>query len=169
MNILWSLILYNPLEALTLILFCDMISKRKFRFFDVLHCYILGTINLLFQISRMLFDNKIIILFLDLFVALVIMTITLNLYYNKQILSKSECEKTTLKHSFCAIALNYVSIMISTFVLNSLFGKIYDSNYTTSYYEFISNIFIRLIFLLIVGFISDWRLKYEKRTKEDCN
>lgn len=51
MNLLLSLFILNPLEALVIILGCDLFSNRKFVIRnDIKHCYILGTINLIIQI-----------------------------------------------------------------------------------------------------------------------
>lgn len=168
MNILFSLLLYNPLESFVLIRFCDIFTKRKFNKYDFINCYVLGAINLVVQNFRVVFDNRVNLLFYDLFTAFVPMSILLLIYYNKMCAS-CKSENINFKISILAQTMNFLAISLMVMFSNTIFGNIFNSNYVSDYYEFIVNILLKIFQIFVIIIINNGVIIYEKHFKETAN
>lgn len=143
MPFLESLFLYNTLETLIIILFCNVLSDIKFVAADIKHCFVLGSINLFFQYINLLIPNVIFQLILNFGMALFILPLINYLYFYK------------LKHyKICYLFYSYIFLLptncFMTFLFNNIVGKIFENIFIDKYYEFMFNILLRVVQLLLI-------------------
>lgn len=143
MPFLESLFLYNTLETLIIILFCNVLSDIKFVTADIKHCFALGSINLFFQYINLLIPNVIFQLILNFGMALFILPLINYLYFYK------------LKHyKICCLFYSYIFLLLTncfmTFLFNNIVGKIFENIFIDKYYEFMFNILLRVMQLLLI-------------------
>lgn len=165
MSIVESLLLYNPLEALILILFCDIFTKRKFNKIDIVHCYILGGINLFVQSIKFLFSNLSIIFIYDILVNFIFMCIICYFYYNLFMMKPGN----RIRFSLILIPqiFNYCTIFFIVYVFNYIFGNVYNLGFNSKFYELFANISLRIMQIIIIFIIKYGVNLYEKYTKKD--
>lgn len=156
MNILISLLLYNPLEALLLIRFCDVLTKRTFKLSDLISCYILGTVNLIFQNFRTTFSNPVYILIYDMFVMFIPMILLLFIYYNNVVIYRHSVKRITVMNVFMIQIINFITTSLVVNFFNYVFGNIFTFRYVNNYYEFIINICLRIFQLGLIVAISKY-------------
>lgn len=147
MSLLNSLLLYNPLESLVLVLFCNIAINRLFNKKDFIFCYLLGSVNLFFQYFSTMIISKSISFIIDYLVVFVCMPIILYILYDKLI-----SEKIRFSICFKAIIYSFVTMSVSIFILNSVFSNAYSFGCINSNYEFIYNALVRLIQITIILF-----------------
>ena len=143
MSFLESLFLYNILEALIIMLFCNVLSGDKFNFKDLKYCYFLGAINLSLQYINLLILNSVFQLIYNLFVMFVIMPcvafVYLHRFYNYKIL-----------YCFYSCVFIFITSTLLTNVFNSILNTIFVNTFVNKYYEFIFNISLRVFQLLLI-------------------
>lgn len=144
MSFLPSLVLYNPLEALVIILICDLFTKRKFKLIDIVHCYVLGAINLMIQYISVFINDSALQLIYNIFVSLILTSIITYLYYNLAIK-----ERINLIYAFYALGLQYISVSIAVYILNSIIPNAY-TNVISVKYELITNLCLRIAQIIII-------------------
>lgn len=129
MSFVYSLILYNPLETLMSILFCDALTKRKFNVNDWKAVYVLSTVNLLIQYLNIYISNTLFKLTYNIFVNLVVMTITLFVIYfvffYKEIDHKTNNLVLMYRNAFLSQAFNFTSICVVIAAYNYIFEHVY--------------------------------------------
>lgn len=167
MNLTLSLIIYNPLEALVLILFVTSLLKDKFTLKKLNSCFVLGAINLLFQYPSKFFDNSLFIFIYDIVITLIVMSFTLYIYYFYTFHKSPKIFKC-----FLACLFNFITIYIGVYVsrIVGITDIIFSSKYSNLITEFSVNMIIK-----IVQFISLFIIKFgvdfynEKNIKKNCN
>lgn len=165
MSIVESLLLYNPLEALILILFCDIFTKRNFKRIDIIHFYILGGINLFVQSIKFLFSNLSIIFIYDILVNFIFMCIICYFYYNLFMMKPGN----RIRFSLILIPqiFNYCTICFVVYYFNSVFNEVYTFEFNSKFYEFLANITVRILQFLIILIIKFGVYVYEKDFKRN--
>lgn len=156
MSFLPSLLLYNPLEALILILFCDVFTKRKFKKIDILHCLGLGVINFVFQYASMLMTDSRLVLIYDLL--MVVVTGFILLVYYKTLISK----EIKLSHSVYAMIFSFTTIPIVCNLANIIIEDIYKLGFSNKYDELLINLTLRVLQFIVILIIKLGVSKFEK-------
>lgn len=169
MNFILNLLIFNPLEAIILVLFINSLSKEKFKVKNLLHCFVLGAVNLLVQYLNIFIKNDIMIFVYDILVALILMPFILYAFviniYNKPI-------KISL--CFAACLFNFITICLGirftsyfdTFEIwfnsSNIFPRIIDMIYVDSIIKFVQ-------FIILFIFIKGVRFYHEKVFKENSD
>lgn len=143
MSFLESLFLYNVLEVLIIMLFCNVLSDNKFKVEDIKHCYILGAINLSIQYVNLLISNSVFQLLYNLIVMFILMPIISYLYFYK-------IHKYNISHCFYSCVFIFITSTILTNIFNNVFNTIFVNVFVNQYYEFIFNISLRAFQLLLI-------------------
>lgn len=147
MNIPISFLILNPLEALVVIMGCDIFTNRKFNISkDIKHVYILGTINLIIQILINLFEVGILSLLLNILVPFIISSYITKVYYSKCLCNIKYWE------AFITQALYMITTSIIIYIFEGFDSNIYTVNYINLNYEIIINI-LKTVFQIILIFI----------------
>lgn len=151
MNIPLSFLLLNPLEALVVILGCDVFTARKFNLKqDIKYCYILGTINLIIQILLNYCSIGVFGLIINFIVPIFISPILTMFYYNKTFNNYNIRYLQTL-----IIQCLYISSMfLLIYIFNNINNNIYTTIYHNIYYETIINIFKFFIQILMINILK---------------
>lgn len=161
MSILLSLLFYNPIEAYTLILLCDIISgnSTKLNVKNVFMLYIFGSVNFVIQyIPNLTYGNN---LFIVVTFGLNYFVIPLSILLFYKIMS------TNITYSVCVIAefVNCIFIIIISGFFN-IFIKSYNMFFLYNrFHEFISNFAIFFVQILLYNTIKHRRVYYEKLRK----
>lgn len=136
MNYLLSLILLNPLEALVIILGCNIISGIKFDFKkDIKYVYLLSSINFIIQILLDLLSYNILSLFLNIAIPFLIAPLVIKMIYNKYI-------GYIKYYQALIIQIFYMTTMTLTIII---FNYIFDNKiYTTQYINIIADIIVNI-------------------------
>lgn len=143
MTFVTSLILYNPLEVLVIILFCNVLENKKFEMKMLKYCYILGTIFLFIQYINLYIPNLILQFIYNVIVTLVIMPIVAYKYFK-------HIYKYKLLSCFYSLIFIFISSMLLTQIFNILFGEIFTNVFINCEYEFIFNIILRVVQFLLI-------------------
>lgn len=159
MNYLLSLILLNPLEALVIILGCNIISGIKFDLKkDIKYIYLLSSINFIIQVLLNLLNYNIFSLFLNIIIPFLIAPLIIKMIYNQYI----GCIKY---YQALIVQIFYMTTMTLTIVI---FNYIFDNKiYTTQYINIIADVIVNIsktIFQLLLlniyrGIISNEECK----------
>lgn len=147
MNFTLSLIIYNPLEAIVIILFLVSLSREKFKIKNLLSCFILGAVNLVLQYPNKFIQNEVLVFIYDVFVALVLMSFTSYFAYLltfKKSISMYKC--------FLASVFNFVTIYIGIYTVQLLgITDIFFNVEQPLISEFLTNFTIKVIqFVLLI-------------------
>lgn len=111
MNTILTLLIYNPLEAFFLIRFCDIIIGRNFIKKDIFNCYFLGFINYMIQCLPNLFYGKCVFSLIQTICVLLILPLTLFMYYNRFI------NRIRITYCIMSYILLFILVTISCFIL----------------------------------------------------
>lgn len=165
MSVPLSLLTYNPIEAYILILLCDIITgeNTKIGIRNIGKLYLLGAVNLLFQSIPNLWYGENFYIFLSISEALTVHAIIIYIFYTKE-LHKNIC----IRQAFVAatIQTSFVIILSSSFGLLAKKRIIFFNESLVM--EFISNLIISSIQLLLYTFIKKKGKVYEEYCKRDC-
>lgn len=147
MNFTLSLIIYNPLEAIVIILFLVSLSREEFKIKNLLSCFILGAVNLVLQYPNKFIQNEVLVFIYDVFVALVLMSFTSYFAYLlifKKSISMYKC--------FLASVFNFVTIYIGIYTVQLLgITDIFFNVEQPLISEFLTNFTIKVIqFVLLI-------------------
>lgn len=155
MNIPMSFLILNPLEALVVIMGCDIFTNRKFNISkDIKHIYILGTINLAVQIFLHLFKSNILGLLLNILVPFIISPYITKIYYNKFL---GEIKYLQI---FIVQASYMVTMALTISLFNLIFDNIYITEYINTVYDLSTNLTKSFIQVLMIFILR--RIKNEK-------
>lgn len=166
-NTLLNLILYNPLEALLIVLFVYIVSNKSFKMSKSIFFYIfLGSINFIFQNLTELFNDNMGIFVISLFEALVTLPLILYLY----ILNFCK-EKVKLFLCFLAGVFNFITIYIGVYICEifSVGQMVFVNKYIDVISELNINITIKIVQFLLIIFVKLGVDFYEKVFKKYCN
>lgn len=164
MNILLSLLLLNPLEAMVIIKGCDLFVGREVSYKDdIRNYYLLGTINLLIQICLCLNRIGVFGLILNILVPIFIGSCITKMYY-KYILRVEIKFSITLTIQILYIATTFIIIAICNFV----FDNIYTSGYTNICFELLVNLSKTILQVLLITLCAKVKYVYEKVFEKCC-
>jgi hypothetical protein len=148
-----SLLLYNPLEALLLIMFCDIFTKRKMTKLDLLHCLGLGAINLSIQYVTTLVNSPVSSLIADIVIALM-MSIILYGYYNIVMKCEVKFLLSGASMAFCFFTIP-LGIPLGLAIMGNMLDGVYDyTGFSDTSFEFICNITIKTLQFACLGIIK---------------
>lgn len=138
MSFLPSLLLYNPLEAFIILLFCNVCSGTKTKIRIILDSYILGTLNFVVQYPNMFLENPMWQLIYNVFVVLIIMPLIAYLYCRK---------KFRFSYKICTFANLFIlsTGMIIAWVSNTFITTIITNEFENGCYEMIFNLVLRAL------------------------
>ena len=138
MNIPLSLLIYNPIEAYTMILLCDIITGNRTKINPklVLYLYVFGAVNLCIQLFPTIWVNKPLFAILNIIVNYLFVPISIKIFYG------------IVTHN-CI----FIIVISNIFVL---FIESYNMFYTVNkFHEFITNMvifFVQITLYLIIRF-----------------
>lgn len=162
MNVPLSLLIYNPIEAYTLVLLCDIIIGRKtaFNIKSIPIIYIFGSINFIIQWIPNIFYGSILFVILGLFNGYFIVSFSLMLMY--KCLS---CDVLYRKCILCQL-INTIFIVVISSIMKFMFniGDLFYNN--NNLHEFIVNLLIFSMQIITYNFIRSV-FNYEKYSKEN--
>lgn len=166
MNFTLSLIIYNPLEAIVIILFLVSLSREKFEIKNLLSCFVLGAINLVLQYPNKFIQNEVLIFIYDVFVALVLMSFTSYLTYLLTF-KKSIC----MYKCFLASVFNFVTIYVGIYFVQLIgITDIFFNVEQPLISEFLANFTIKVVqFVLLIILNYGVNFYNEKFIKKACN
>lgn len=160
MSFLPSLLLYNPLEAFIILLFCNVCSGTKTKTRIILDSYILGTLNFVVQYPNMLLGNSMWQLIYNIFVMLILMPVILYLYSKKK-----------YKHRAVTCFLSNIFAFITSagicFAFNNMFECIPNGVFLNGAYEMVANLVLRIVQLFLILILYKGKCLYEKVSQKD--
>lgn len=165
MNILLSLLIYNPIEAYTMTLLCDIITwnRVKFKKINVLYMILFSTVNFIIQIVPNIFDDSIIYILLQVLCEYMLIPVSIFIFH-KAISNSS----VSIRQCIVVQFINSCFIMALSFVISVLFGfnNVFHNSDILS--EFISNLVIFSVQISLYTFIKIRSISYEKLCKTNC-
>ena len=162
MNILLSLLIYNPIEAYTLVLLCSVIScnKVKYNTCMILKIYIFGVTNFIIQFIPYLWFGTIAYLVGNLLVAYIFTPIVLKVFYVRVIKKNlTICQSIVSVFIYCMFNIVIPMISDALFKTHTLF---YNND---DLHEFVINIIIFFVQITLYKFIERKRIHYEEFCK----
>ena len=150
MNILLSLLVYNPIEAYTLILLCDIItgSKTNVKIKTIPYFYIFGSVNMAIQLFPTIWVWKCWFAVINIFVNYFITPFSIMLFYG--IVNS----KISYRKCFVVSAIECAFVIVISEII-VLFIKDYNMFYTENIlYEFITNITIFSVQIILYSIIK---------------
>mgnify|MGYP004564090875 CR=1 FL=1 len=163
-NILLSLLIYNPIEAYTMILLCDTITgnNTKFSKRNILLLFLFGTVNFVIQYLPNFIENDNVFCVLMFAVCYVTMPFSLKYFYH--IISLNNI---SMLRSVMAIFVSCIIIM----VISSVFSVITNQNNILCNHnnlsEFIINTIIHILQIVVYNYIKRKSMEYEKFCKRN--
>jgi hypothetical protein len=160
MSFLPSLLLYNPLEAFIILLFCNVCSGTKTKTRIILDSYILGTLNFVVQYPNMLLENPMWQLVYNIFVVLIVMPIIVYLYCHN---------KFKFSYRICTAANLFIlsTGMIVAWFSNTFITTVITNEFENGCYEMIFNLVLRAFELLLILILYKGKCLYEKVSQKD--
>lgn len=160
MSFLPSLLLYNPLEAFIILLFCNVCSGTKTKTRIILDSYILGTLNFVVQYPNMLLENPMWQLIYNIFVMLILMPVILYLYSKKRY--KHRAVICFLSNIFVFATIAFLSWFMNTFIATTL-----TNSFANKAYELFFNLVLRILQLFLIFILYKGKCLYEKVSQKD--
>lgn len=164
MNILLSLLIYNPLEAYTLILLCDIITGNNTRFNknNLITLWEFGAVNFIIQYIPNIIYGFSTYVYLTLFFNYLIIPISLLFFYRGL--------SGNVKYWNCLVCqmINCLFIIVVSNIFNTF---IYSYNIfcpANRFHELFSNFVIFFVQILLYTSIKHRRFHYEKRFQRNC-
>lgn len=165
MNVLLSLLIYNPIEAYTMTLLCDIITgnRVKFKKINVLYMIFFSAVNFIIQIVPNIFKDSIIYILLQILCEYMLIPVSIFIFYKA--ISNSN---VSIRQCIVAQLINSCFIMALSFVISVLFGfnNVFHNSDILS--EFISNLVIFSVQISLYTFIKIRSISYEKLCKTNC-
>lgn len=163
MTFIPSLVLYNPLEMLIIIIGCDLITKNKTNLCKLLFIsYFGGAVNLFFQyIPNMLIGTPIHFV-INNFVTFILVPFLMYL------VGKSYSDKYTFFDVYIVYAINFSISMCIALFINEFIVTAYYGYFENGFYELVTNLSVRFVEMILVIIIHFLEEHYEKFTKENC-
>lgn len=165
MNFFLSLTLYNPLESFVIIYALHVLENKRLEFKNnIKHFYFLGTINLLFQYILHFLKYTSIGYYINTIFPIFIAPIILYFYFYMF------SYKFKYINCFIIQVVYIFTLMFSLSIINYFFDGIYKTEFYCIIIEFLGNISIRTIQLIIIKFFVFFKEngKYEKIFKKNC-
>lgn len=162
MSFLPSLLLYNPLEAFIILLFCNVCSGTKTKTRIILDSYILGTLNFIVQYPNMLLENPMWQLIYNIFVMLIVMPFISYIYSKNKF--KYKFIICWLANMFALITSAVIVCVVNTFVMPML-----SNVFVNSVYELAVNLILRMFQAFLIFILYKGKCFYEKVAQKDGN
>lgn len=163
MNIPLSLLIYNPIEAYTMILLCDVINFRhtKFTLKNIALLYSLSAINFGLQMIPYILEGSIVHICGNMIVSYGIIPIIVRAFY------KIMCGDISYRRVFVAEMIICVYTVVLSMILNAVFG--FNNMFINDniLHEFITNSVIFVVQIVSYTFIKKWSIRYEEHFKEN--
>lgn len=163
MNVLLSLLIYNPIEAYTMILLCDVINFRhtKFTLKNIALLYGLSAINFGLQMIPYIWEGSIVHICGNMIVSYGIIPIIVRAFY------KIMCGDISYRRVFVAEMIICVYTVVLSMILNAAFG--FNNMFINDniLHEFITNSVIFVVQIVSYTFIKKWSIRYEEHFKEN--
>lgn len=166
MNLVPSLLIYNPLEALVIILLLSFVSNKRLRFKSVIiNSYILGTINLIFQFIIELNYGTLIYSMLTTLLQFIILPYILYIYCSFVM---------SIKINFLKVYIIRILFSFSTLLIILLLNKLCVFNIFINCFgiceELLLNLSVRVSQFIILGVMNFIKRRYnnERIPKETC-
>lgn len=166
MSFLLSGLIYNPAEAMLLLVFCYLFRDKKYK--DVkfnfkkylIHSYVLGFVFLLVQYPMNFINNSISYIIYNLFVIFMFMPAIMMIYRlkYKRILSLKNILFSQVYNNITVITLILLSSWVNTLIP--------IGNHNSLFIEFITNVLIKIVQFVLIFIISKV-VSYEKYTFKD--
>lgn len=164
MGFIINLIIFNPLEALLLILFVNIYQKNRVTQRDIPFIMLLSTVNLLVQSVNVFMRNEIVVFIYDVAVSLMFMPTILYFVYVyafKKIPKVFDC--------FMAGSFNFVTIFIALYLAEKFSVCSVSFNTERELFSKLScNTFIKVVQYTLLTILKLGEYFYEKVSKEDC-
>ena len=164
MSFITNLIIFNPLEALLLILFVNIYQKNRVTQRDIPFIMLLSAVNLLVQSVNVFLRNEIAVFIYDVAVSLLFMPIILYFVYVyafKKIPKVFEC--------FMAGSFNFVTIFIALYLAEKFSVCSVSFNIEQGLFsKLFCNTFIKVVQYTLLTILKLGAYFYEKVSKEDC-
>ena len=127
MNIPLSLLIYNPIEAYTMILLCDIITGNRTKINPklVLYLYVFGAVNLCIQLFPTIWVNKPLFAILNIIVNYLFVPISIKIFYG------IVTHKVTYFKCFIVEVINCIFIIVISNIF-VLFIESYNMFYTVN-------------------------------------
>lgn len=158
MSFLPSLLLYNPLEAFIILLFCNVCSGTKTKTRIILDSYILGTLNFVVQYPNMLLDGSLIQMVYNIFSVLILMSITVYICFHKKYNFKI-CIGSSV---FILISTTFLMWFVNSFIKIILINKFYNG-----IDELVFNLILRVLQIFLIFILYKGKCLYEKVSQKD--
>lgn len=163
MNVPLSLLIYNPIEAYTMILLCDVINFKntKFTLKNIALLYGLSAINFSLQMIPYIWEGSIVHICGNMIVSYGIIPIIVRAFY------KIMCGDISYRRVFVAEMIICVYTVVLSMILNVAFGfnnMLINDNIL---HEFITNFVIFVVQIVSYTFIKKWSIRYEEHFKEN--
>lgn len=163
MNVPLSLLIYNPIEAYTMILLCDVINFRhtKFTLKNIALLYGLSAINFGLQMIPYIWEGSIVHICGNMIVSYGIIPIIVRAFY------KIMCGDISYRRVFVAEMIICVYTVVLSMILNAAFG--FNNMFINDniLHEFITNSVIFVVQIVSYTFIKKWSIRYEEHFKEN--
>lgn len=163
MNIPLSLLIYNPIEAYTMILLCDVINFKhtKFTLKNIALLYGLSAINFGLQMIPYIWEGSIVHICGNMIVSYGIIPIIVRAFY------KIMCGDISYRRVFVAEMIICVYTVVLSMILNVAFG--FNNMFINDniLHEFITNSVIFVVQIVSYTFIKKWSIRYEEHFKEN--
>lgn len=165
MNIPLSLLIYNPIEVYTMILLCDVITgdNTKINTKTIGVVYLLGAVNLFFQCIPNLMYGSFLYIIINILVVFIIYPIFIYNVYTKVLYNYA-----TFRNVLIAVFIENIFVLTLSSFIGFLFGGEIIFIHNNSVREFISNVVIFSLQILLYTFVKKRGRKYEERCKRNC-
>ena len=163
MNIPLSLLIYNLIEAYTMILLCDVINFKHTKFIlkNIALLYGLSTINFGLQMIPYIWEGSIAHICGNMIVSYGVIPIIVRAFY------KIMCGDISYRRVFVAEMIICVHTVVISMILNAIFG--FNNMFINDniLHEFITNSVIFVVQIVSYTFIKKWSIRYEEHFKEN--
>lgn len=165
MNIPLSLLIYNPIEAYTMILLCDVITgnNTNINTKTIGVMYLLGAVNLFFQCIPNLMYGSFLYIIINILVVFIIYPIFIYNVYTKALYNYA-----TFRNILIAVFIENIFVLTLSSFMGLLFSGKIIFIHNNSVREFISNVVIFSLQILLYTFVKKRGHKYEKCCKRNC-
>lgn len=164
MNIPLSLLIYNPIEAYTLILLGDIITGNdtKFDKKSIVALWVFGAVNFIIQYLPSFIENDNVFCTLMFIVCYVAMPFSLKYFY--YIISLNSI---SMLRSVMAIFVSCIIIMVISFVFSVITNQNNILCNHNNLSEFIINMIIHILQIVVYNYIKRKSMEYEKFCKRN--
>lgn len=163
MSLIPSLLLYNPLEMFVIILGYNLFVKENIDYRRVIIVsYIGGAINLIFQYIPNFIIGYPLHTFINNFITFLVVPFLMYLYINQIYTNRK------IFAVYFVYVINFSISMSVCFVMNNIISDSYIGYFLSPSIEFLANLSLRILEILLVIIIKFLEDKYEKTIEENC-